>query len=210
MKKFLIFLLVLIVAILIAIPILLWPTNAIRLKEDVLSEDISYISMIDVLDASVDWKGSSVSISVPAEIEASELNHLLLENFSFSSMQVDGSNITIENQKIMLTVQISKNGNFATQLNMSLIPAVQDGQLYLLVDQCRWGRIPIPKSILAKYVPSTYYNQNMDAFVVAVPEQYHVTVDNVAESDGKLLLTISSGELTLSSLGSLWSKLLGQ
>lgn len=210
MKKFLTFLLILIVVILIAIPILLWPTNSIRLKEDVMAEKINYIGMVDVLDASIDWKGSSVSVSVPAEVDANELNQVLLEHFSVPSMQVDGSNVTIDNQKITLTVQISKDGRFATQLNISLIPVVQDGQLYLLVDKCHWGRIPVPKSILAKYTPAAYYNQNMNAFVVAVPEDYHVTVESVATGDGVLSLSISSGELNMSSLGDLWSKLIGK
>ncbi len=210
MKKFFGFLFALIVVIAIAIPILLWPTNSIHLKEDVVDTQTDYLSMIDIRDASVEWKGNSVSVSVPIAVDDAFLNKLLLEKLSFPSMTIDGSSVTIKDQRVLMTVQVSKNGNFATQLNMSLVPVVQDGKLYLMVDKCHWGRLPVPKSVIEKYVPAQYYDKSMNAFVIEIPEDYHAVINSVSVNNGDLILTLSSVKLDISSPGALWSQLIGK
>lgn len=189
---------------------LIWPRDSVSLREDVQSVQTDALSTLDPTKLSINRTGSALSVSIPAQLDEKQLTKLLLDHVTdLGSFDVEGASVSLTNGSATATVQITRNDSFPVQVSANLTPSVQDGKLYFTINSVKLGLLPIPKSIIVKNIPATFYDSEKEMVVVSLPENYRAKFDSVSIQEEALQLVIGSDQLDFSSPGDFWQSLVG-
>lgn len=164
MKKFLIFLLVILLLVLL-VGFLLWPDQTATPVEDLAGQTLDLSGSVDLSAVQADWE--AMTVSAPVLLDEGQLRVLLAQTVASRGYNVDAVGVRCERETLKVWLETKLWGALSTQVMLTMSPAVENDDLLLVVDKVELGKVPVSMDIMGRFLSIQEYDAARNAIVIS-------------------------------------------